>query len=527
MQTAASDFLVKKVPDLVYHGLWALFLFSVAAVLLTSVAKIDKLPYLVENFHADSYDTMLSVKFFSEFGPFGNVPYYSGPYRLFGYFPLLFAALASLLNYALNDVSLSTTMLYWMTDIAMAALLWEKFLKKCDWKVRALFVAFFLVNLIFGNLFPLGFRKRQQLAVLLGMIMFLNAGIAMNAALGFAALLAQPFTGAAIVLLRAAEFIGKREFRGAALMLGAAALAYPFYAGLISATFLEPAMPGCGLLTNQQFFGLRVLFFVAVLAFYLANMQKRDLLLDASLVLAAFYPVSLMLFLMAKDFLPLAAAQKVLYVLSMPCSESMFQAAALGIVAFIYLRNHCNLTRPVLALLLFMSVLSLNILETYLLEESTVDGRYQAVLGLLQDLGLHRIKTAEVVVSQYSGTLNFLPTFTLFPVQGYAMLRGYNVTFVDEFNLPPQISRGMTNVYMFSLPKSIYEEDIDSCRATVAGLKGAGVEGLIFLIGSDMTLPPDFDMEKMLDDDFLSRCGLKKESLGSGGSSIAVLYSIK
>src|SRR5271157_4913398 len=193
--------------DILENGLWALLFCMLGLVVFLILINLQNLPLMVENFMWDSYDTTLSVKFLREYGIFGNIPLFSGPYTLFGNFPLLYAMLGSLLDTLLNNPPFSVAILYWLIEIVIAILVWFVFLKNSDWKVRTLFVLVMLVDDPFGNLFPVGDRKRQQLAILLGMALFLVQNPLLEGAIAFLTLLAQPLVGVAMIILKAADSI--------------------------------------------------------------------------------------------------------------------------------------------------------------------------------------------------------------------------------------------------------------------------------------------------------------------------------
>lgn len=509
-------------------GLWALFLASAAALALLTILSLPRLPYLVENFHADSYDTILSVQLFHGHGPFADAPYFTRPHTLFGNFPLLFAFLASLIMFATSDASLSVTLLYWVVELAIAALLWTTVLRKCDWKVKLLFVAFFLCNIAFGNLFPLGYRKRQQLAILVGLGMFLAAHPAIRAVLGFLAVLAQPFTGAAIVVLKAADSLWKKDWRTAALLIIAAALAYPFYSGLLSSTSLEPAMPGCGLLTFRQFNPMYLAVLpAAFLLFFAHNRRMLDGLSIAALAMAVFTPLAFISFITIKDVLPYGIVRPFLYLASMPCPESLLNVAALAMAVLVGLRGFA-LRNSTIAILLIVSLLSMDLLIPFLLpgQAVTTDVKYDTFIAAVQEAGISSLKTHEAVVSYYSGAYRFTPVFTLFPAQGYCILKGCGLTFVDEVNLPPQMSRGGANLPMADIPESIFSGDSETCRSSVAELRSAGVEALVYLVDFDFTVPDGTDAGAFTDQATLSSCGLELMANTTSDGHLSVIYKV-
>jgi hypothetical protein len=506
--------------DSSYDGLWALFLIIILSTAGLMLLKIPELPSLAENFQADSYDTMLSVKLFSEYGPFASIPLYSSPYSLFGNFPLLFAFMGSMLDLVINDASLSATFLYWGIELGIAALLWRGVLKTSDWRVRTAFVVLFLVNISFGNLFPLGFRKRQQLAILIGLAMFLSRNRYLQGALAFAAMLAQPITGAAIIFLKGADSFQSRDYPALALLIAALALSYPFYSGLISSTSLAPAMSGCGVMTLQNAAGITILLSLAFLVFFISNRGRLNALSISSAALALFYPLSLLGYLLIKDIAPLEAARGFLLIFSTPCNESVLQVSALGIAVLAGMRGF-TMPRATLALILIASIISLSLLATFLIAGQSMKPNCDGILSLLDKQNASRIKTMEVVMTNHSGNPDVLPLFPFFWLQSYSMLNGRNVTFVDEFNLPPQLSKGASNVPMSRLPLAIYEPDADACREATGEIKSSGAQVLLFLVNFDFTAKPErgrFENETVLDE-----CGLRLISASTQSNGAMVL----
>ena len=512
-----------RIAEILYSGVWALFLFILAAVALLIVAKSGKLPFLVENFHADSYDTIYSVKAMSEYGLFGDVPVYSQPYHLFGNFPILFAMLASVINLFVDDVSLSTTLLYWAVELGIIAILWGDMLKKCDWRVRVAFVALFLFNIAFGNLFPLGFRKRQQLAVLLGLAMFYFENRYLQAALSFAALLAQPFTGAALVFLKGADSLQKKDWAALALLGISSMAALPFYLGLASSLFQEPPLAGCGSLTYQDFAGFSLLLSLAFLSFYITNRSSKDLLFYSTVSLALFFPVTLALYALIKDFFSF----QMLYIrlASLPCNETLLQVAAIGAVVLVGLRGF-RISRVTVSLFLIVVIISMSSLAAHLIIESSVEPVYVGMFSILDAHNMSNVKTLHLVMTNYSGNAQTIPTFPFFPMLSYALLSGRNTTFVDEFNLPPQLSKGGSNIPMSRIPLAIYESDTGACRDASRELKASGVQALLYLVTYDFTTSPD--RGRFVNETTLDACGLGVVSANTQSNGASVLiYEVK
>ncbi len=514
---------IDRISNLLYSGLWALFLFSLLAAAALIIVSIPSLPGMVEDFHGDSYDTITSVKVLCEEGPFGQPEYFDRPYRMFGNFPLLYAALSCIINLAVNDYSLSVTLLYWAVEIGIAALLWSVLLKKLDPKLRLLIITVFLADIVFGNLFPLGFRKRQQLAVLLGLAMFASEGRALGGALAFLAALAQPFTGIMLAGLRGLHLADRRDYGGIAALAAGLALSLPFYSGLLLSTAEEPAMPGCGLITFRQFAGPALILVAAIALFCYENRPRLGPLGFGTLALALFYPLSLLGFLVIKDVAPAAITERFLYIVSMPCVESVLQAAAAGMAAMVFLKG-ASISRPAASILIVFSVINLAYLMSGLMAPPALDSRYGELESVLSGNGIARVKSAEMAVSGYGGENRFTPLFPWFPFLGYSLLEGKPLHFIDEINLPPQMSRGGSNIHMMKLPPAIYEGDIAGCRAAVGGMRGAGAEGVLVLVNYDFTAVRDAEKEaRFYDEGFLGECGLELISgLPPGATTMAV-----
>jgi len=509
-----------------YLGLWALFLFSALSAAALIVISIPALPGMVENFHGDSYDTILSVKVLCEEGPFGQPAYFGRPYAMFGNFPMLYASLACLLDIALNDYSLSVTVLYWAIGLGIAALLWFVLLKKFDWKVRALIIAVFLADIVFGNLFPLGFRKRQQLAVLLGLGMLATESRIISGPLAFLSMLAQPFTGILLSGIKALDCMERRDYPGIAILAAALAISLPFYSGLLFAAAEEPAMPGCGLITFHQFAGPAFILAAAILVFCYGNRAKLGWLGTGTAGLASFYPVSLLAFLAMKDFAPASLTERYLYLASMPCVETILQAAAVGMVAMLYLRG-AKLSRIAASILIVFSVINLAYLMSGLMNPPALDARYGALGDILVGNNISRVKSAEMVVSGYGGENRFTPQFPWFPFLGYSILEGKPIEFIDEIDLPPQMSRGGSNIPMMALPPAIYGGDADGCREAVSQLREAGAQGALVLVNYDFTAERDPAAEaRFYDRGFLEGCGLGLVSGMPPGPTTMAVYRV-
>lgn len=521
----AMQAIAPRITDILCNGLWAFFLCMLAIAAVVIVLKVDRLPYLVENFHADAYDTILSVKYFRDYGPFGNVPYAAGPYSLFGNFPILFAALGAAIDLVLDNPSLSASVLYWLTDIAIFILLWTKFLKHCDWKIRLLMSVFLVANIVFGNLFPLGFRKRQSLAILLGMGMFLTENTILGGAIAFLTLLAQPFTGAAMTALKIAEFAEKKRLRDIILMGIPFVFAYPFYANLLPYSPLEPQMLGCGYVTppNLLFFATVAL---ACLAFFVMNREKAGLvgLVSAALLLAR--PMVTFVFLSIKDILQPDMMERFLSMVTLSCPETFAAVAAFGMILTIY-RRKAELPKAAMVLILLFAIYEISYITGIMLAETSVGPAYDAIASILEDADLHTLKTLEVLPLEYSGGVHYKPMMTLFSLQAYCRLHGSNITFLDEFDMPPQLSKGRSNIPMAALPQAIYDKDLERCRNLTGELKSDGVDGLLYVLSADQIYKNSSGQETFSNRSFLDGCGIVEMLNVSNLSTAMVLYRIR
>ena len=523
---------MKRLSEHIYNGIWAFFLLSLAATCLILLLRLPELPALVEDFQGDSYDTILSVKWFGEYGPLGDVPGFSGSYSLFGNFPLLYAFLGSLVNLAVRDASLSAAMVYWATDIAIALLLWGKVLARYDWRVRAAVICLFLFDMMIGNFFPLGYRKRQQLAILIGLLMFLVRHPAVLGILSFAALLAQPFAGACVIALRLARQIEEKEYLHTLPILLSFLFAYPFYSSLLAASSAEPELLGCGAITQHGYIPYNLVLIAPFAIILLANRKKAGLMEAATLALLLSYLAAFSGFMILKDALPPSLSGRLLYYASMPCIENPINAGILGIALVLFIRG-MQVPRSAVALMLLLAIINLAPFASYLLQTGTAElhSRLALTLDSIGEHGISRVKTLEVAFITHGGGIRPTPIWTFFPLQGYAMLNGYNLTFVDEYNMPPQLSKGGTNVPAARLPGEIFDRDMEGCRAEVARLKDGGVEGLLYMIDYDITNSRQFIEGRpieaaFLDEGFLEGCGLSLAASQEQEMSVLLLYKI-
>lgn len=512
-------------------GAWALFLCLLAMAAILAAFRTGDLLYLVENFQGDGYDTILSVQAFRSFGPLGIIPWFTGPHHLLGNFPLLFPIIASAMDLALNNASASTAVLYWLTDIAIAALLWTRFLRHCNWKIRLLFCVFFTVNIFFGNIFPLGFRKRQGLAMLAGMCMFLTDRAILSAAFSFLALLAQPFTGAALLVLRFADAAERKPLRSwlpgdFALLALPVILACLFYTGLFQTLSEAPWLAAYSSMTQLHYIPILGISALAFLALWAGNRREPGLLPLASLAMLIATPAMLAAFLLLKDALPAAVASAFHSAASSFGSEIMLNVAACGFVVSLW-RRKAEPSGILTSIALLASIVSLSILCYYLYAEITVVPAHEAVLQALQGANITVLKTMELSPLEYSGSVHFRPLWPLFTLQGYAILHGSNITFLDEVNLPPQLSTGESNLLVSMLPQAIYDSDTAECRTLVSGLGMRGVQGVLYTFDEDITTMRLPWREHFTDEGFLGQCGAEIVSYGGDAGAFMILYRIR
>ncbi|NYZ73982.1 hypothetical protein H0O00_02480 [Candidatus Micrarchaeota archaeon] len=514
-----------KLSGHLYNGIWALFCISILLAAFLILVHINQLFFIIENFQADSYDTILSIKWMSEYGMFGNVPYFSDPYSLFGNWPVLFAFLGSVLNAVLNDASVSAAVLYWLTDIAIAFLIWTRFLKRCTLEVKAAFLALFLMDVLLGNIFPLGFRKRQQLAILMGLLMFLMKNIWAELLFALAALLAQPFAGGLLIALNAVCKADRRDFMPIAALIVPLIMAYPFYSNLLGLGSAMPQYSGCAQITQMSYPTFEVLFILAVLLFYLSNKGRCGLLEYASLGICCIYPALLISFLLFKDIAPSGLLGSFLTLTSTACPENFFNVAAVGMLLSVSLKN-MRLPKASISLILLLAVSSL-VLASFALFGLVDDPAFAPdVFHTLESTNMTKLKSMELLAMDYSGELHIKPLMTLFAWQGHSILHPDNLTFVDEFNMPPQLSKGESNIPMAALPQAIYDNDIPACSAMSAELRERGVQALVYHICTDMTTPSDYQPENFLDPDRMESCGLTILLNKSSSKSVLVIYRL-
>lgn len=505
-----------------YSGLWTFYFFIVILSVLIILLKFDMILFIAEHFQIDSYDYILSIQWYKEYGPTGNIPFFSDEYTLYGNWPLLYAFLGSLIDHVLNDASLSMTVLYWIIEIIMAFLLYTKFLKTLDTKTKLLITLFFLVSVCFGTYFPLGFRRRQQLAILFGMLMFLTDKILPQLVLTFLAFMAQPFVAVGLVALKAGEFLDKKKIKYIILFAISILLTYPFYSHLFELKDLEPSFSGCGYINQKAYVQFVFLLLLAAILFYLHNIKEFGFFELASLALFASYPVVLILFIFVSSIAPLWFMDPFFNFFSIPCYDNLFNVAALGMVVTVYLKK-VRVPETTKAIILLLAILSLVFLSSIISNEMILKDNLEEFFLILEQNNLHNIKTFEILVTEYSGVVHFKPVWPMFGHQGYSLLYNKNVTFVEQYNMPPQLSKGSSNIYLADFPSAIFEEDFDRCKLDVQKMKEANIDGFIILYDASSS---SVDYNIFSDEETLNKCGIRAVDISKAKDAHVVIYAI-
>jgi len=520
-----------KITDALYEGLWALFFCTLAMAGLFVIYTLTPFSplgfnHLSENFGADVYDTAASVMVFRDYGLFGNAPLYSSAYSIFGNFPPLFAIIAGSLDMILRDPFLSMNIIYWATELAIIYLLWTRFLKHCEWKTKLLFIILFLVDIVFGNLFPFGYRRRQQLAILGTLLLFLAESRLIQLALAFLILLAQPVVGVGAIFLKAAGCFDKKRAKDAvwdaALFIVPAILAYPFYAGLLHAASLEPDVPTALFMTVRVFIFPELLLAAGLSLIFFSWRKDLRIMEIASfaIMISCFLP--LVMFVVLKDFFPADLVGAFIRLSSSLNYEILLNVVLCGFAASILSRK-CEVPRSAISILLILSIVNLGLLPVLCFSGDTSRQSSQ-MLDMLEKDGISHVKTLRFDIYQYSGGVHFLPLWSFFWLQSYSMLHERDMAFVDEFNLPPTLSKGESNTLVAGLPESIYYADMDGCRNAVGRLRSHGVEAIIYGYLLDPSAPADLPMDALENRSFLDSCGIKTIS-GAGNGTI--IYDIR
>jgi hypothetical protein len=222
----------------------------------------------------------------------------------------------------------------------------------------------------------------------------------------------------------------------------------------------------------------------------------------------------------------LALTEAFLQLTSIPCAENFFNVVGVGLLLSVYLKK-AEVPKATIFLFLMISIHSM------LIASFAVFGMVSAppfCPGLFQDIETNNItvvKSMELLMIEYGGNLHFKPVMPLFGWQGYALLHEKDMTFLHEFNMPPQLSKGKSNVPMAYLPERIYSGDIAGCRAAVSEMRAEGVQALAYALDRDISLPSDFDDSMFTDSGRLGQCDILLLSNYSTPTATAVVYKIQ
>jgi hypothetical protein len=237
------------------------------------------------------------------------------------------------------------------------------------------------------------------------------------------------------------------------------------------------------------------------------------------------YPIGLILFFAIKDIAPEWLINPYLMIVS-TCFAGLFNIAAFGMMLMVFSRK-AELPKITVILLLLLCIFNLWIEGSILYKPAPVSDSNAYLLDKLDDLGISRIKTSSMYPIEYSGAIHFKPQFTVFQLQGYALLHGRDISFVDEFDLPPDLSKGKTNIPTAALPQAIYDGDTAGCRQLVGELDGSGVQGILYVIGRDLTTSRHGWEGKFTDVGSLESCGIHLAYNSTDGSNLMLLYDLR
>lgn len=530
---------------LVTNGLWALFAVSLFMTLSLALLKINNLPLTGVYYAFDGFDTVLTIKIAKDIGIFDSIPYFDINVSLFGYMPILFPLLGSLIDQVLNDPPLSMLVLYTIIEASIFLLFYKYFLEKQPIHIKILFGSFFLFNLMFASVFPLGQRRRQQLALLMGMLLFLNKNRILISLLSFLSILAQPFTGFLMVISYLIHSTEKR-FGSIKLLLKGKSdlifpallgclLAIPFYHGLITGIFAEPDYYMCNNFSQSLFPSFDVLLFsLFAIIFLYDNRNKLGASEVFSSVLIFYLPAGLLILLLFKDILPFFLFGALVKTFSITCPSVFINVGAFSLMAAVFLKKFKIRPIPVL-LILLLTIYNIGHLYVYLtiVDLSYVITSYQEWASLFYDHGIYNIKTITSTVFEHSGNLYLMPIGNFLRLQGYNIFTNGELHFVDEVNLPPEMSRGEINIANVQAMNSILQKN-HSCSDYVEELRQNGVEGLSYRFQSSAFLPDEryYDAVDAFNDTvFLNNCSLDIVKFDATGDyligSSYVIYKIR
>jgi len=528
--------------SIINPGLWALFFLALAVSLLFLVIRIDRLPMMLLYYCADGFDTFLSIKITKDIGIWGVIPYFDMPVSLFGYAPVLFGLLGAGLDYLLRDAALSMFVLYALTDACIFLLLYFRFFRKQPLHMKLLLCSFFVFNMMFENLFPFGQRMRQQLAILLGLLLFLQENPIATFALSLLAMLAQPFTGFLMSLSYVIHVVEKTSIpsflkRNAGTIIPvllAVLAAIPFYQGLVSGFFGAPHYYSCNNLSTLL---LPSIFYWPFCLFCLLFMYDNRRLLGASeafaILLIFFVPAAFVFLDITKDFLPFPVFDFVLRLMSITCPYVFLNVGAFLLLASLGYKKY-KLGQLPITLLLLISLLNLSVSSIYLAYELPLQrvALYQDGVSFLEANDIHNVKTLEADAFDQGGKIFLAPRNPRFSLQGYSIMKGANLHFVDEMNLPPEMSRGRTNILTVGLLTAILQKN-ESCSEMTGALRDADVDAIAYEITPSVLISPERHSQVIAafkDTDFLDRCSLElieQEEPGLLTNQYQIVYKIK
>jgi hypothetical protein len=463
----------------------------------------------------------LTIKVAKDVGILTPIPYYDTGLPLFGYMPILFAILGAAVDVVFNDPPLSMFILYALVDGLIFLVIYKHFMKAQPFHIKLLFCTFFVCNLMFANLFPLGQRRRQPLALLLGMFLFLNKNRILTFLLTFLSLLAQPFVGFLMVvtyLIHSTE----KEFKSISELLkrksdmiiavfGACLLAIPFYQGLIIKFFDEPHYYSCNnfstLISPDAFDHLLFYLFIAFLLY--DNREKLGISEVFSTVLIFSIFITSNFLSLVGDFFPFFIFNLFLRIFSMTCPANLLVVGFFSLIVSISLKGFKIKQLPLFFILVITMLYLLSTVGYLIQPQSTIEYYHDSV-STLKDNGIYNIKTMIFDVYKHSDIFYLAPRSTFLRLHGYSILADENLHFVDETSLPPEMSKGGTNIVNLNLATSILYKNL-SCSDLVEDLRDSGVDGIAYYMSPLKGLQEEEYLEALTtfnDTKFLGNCSL-------------------
>jgi hypothetical protein len=251
----------------------------------------------------DLPDTAASIKVFSEYGFFGKVPYFlNGKYYLFGSLPPLTPVLGSVVNYFVNDYTLSAALLSLVADVALFYILNFKILKNQPMFYKVALSVFLLADYILGTLFPFGWRVRQTWAIVFALLAYIkNDNKPLLFIFSFLSFLSQTLVGAIFFSLLSFKFLAeKADIKKILIIFFSLLLSLVFVWKLVALSSLPPRYIGCSN-DSTAFIFYYLIFFLLFSPFYII-VRRAKLYESLAMVFFSFPAISWFLYNFSQEF---------------------------------------------------------------------------------------------------------------------------------------------------------------------------------------------------------------------------------